>query len=770
MHPIILPDHVYELRVPKAGRQGTISGYFDDAKRLQDAAATLDGKYPGLYFTLNPCNPALLARATNRMQSHARTTTSDKDILKRCWLLIDCDPVRPSDISSTDAQHEAALDRCHSIADWLRTQGWPAPLFADSGNGAHALYRIDLPNDDASRDMLKACLEVLALKFNDAVVVVDTGMFNAARITKLYGSMVMKGDSTENRPHRRSEIKCSNVTFDLVPLALLQALAAQRPPDPKPTYHGSTGPFDVHAFMTKHSLYVRREKPWQNGSTVYELEQCPFNAEHANGEASIIVAASGAIGFNCFHSSCQGYKWEHVREKYEPQRPKWNGAHTGKTDNVRHSTKPADTGGVETVAFSTVQSDNVQWLWKGRIPLGMLTGLVGDPDLGKTTIAMELAARASRGQLQGDIFGKPISVCLCSAEDSPRHVLKPRLAAAGADMVRVHLLQFREGGLIRGVQFPTDCDAIREQMQATGSRILIIDPLVAHLPSQLNCWRDQDVRVALAALNRVAEDLAATIIFLVHLNKNNGSGNPLYRISNSIGIPAAARSILWAAPDPVDDTAKLLLHIKCNVAAKAPAIRYRLESRLGDGVNTSGVVWGGEDEHVRAEDVMQPDRGSSEERTERGEAKEWLSEFLGTGNQRTEHIFNEGHKAGLSERTLRRAKSDLRLKARRIGGTDGYWVWEPAPVKDGHITTRGRLYSDSQKNTNNNNNIFKDLKMAKMANTESGDHLSSDTPPTPCFTCHASKFWRSIHGSTVCATCHPPARHDLVAEWLGYDR
>jgi putative DNA primase/helicase len=37
----------------------------------------------------------------------------------------------------------------------------------------------------------------------------------------------------------------------------------------------------------------------------------------------------------------------------------------------------------------------------------------------------------------------------------------------------------------------------------------------------------------------------------------------------------------------------------------------------------------------------------------------------------------------------------------------------------------------------------------------------------PCFTCHGTSFWLSVHGSTVCGFCHPPMSPALVTEWLG---
>ncbi len=96
-------------------------------------------------------DPALLARAENRMKERPKATTSDAGIIRRCWLLLDFDPRRPSGISLTDAEHTAALERARTVRDRLREAGWPDPVLADSGNGAHLLYSIDLPNDEMTR-------------------------------------------------------------------------------------------------------------------------------------------------------------------------------------------------------------------------------------------------------------------------------------------------------------------------------------------------------------------------------------------------------------------------------------------------------------------------------------------------------------------------------------------------------------------------------------------------------------------------------------------
>jgi hypothetical protein len=203
---LVEPGDVHEVRMPKAGRHGTISGYFDDGDALVKAIAPYDGKVPGIYITLNPCNPALKARACNRLQTRATITTADPDILRRRWLLIDCDPRRPAGISSTDDEHGRAITTACGIWDDLHAAGWPDPVVADSGNGAHLLYRVDLANTPESTELIRELLKGISGSSAPDDVDVDLSVFNAARITKLYGTMTRKGDDLPERPHRPSRL------------------------------------------------------------------------------------------------------------------------------------------------------------------------------------------------------------------------------------------------------------------------------------------------------------------------------------------------------------------------------------------------------------------------------------------------------------------------------------------------------------------------------------------------------------------------------------
>ena len=339
---LVEPGAVAELRA--IGADGRISsGFFDDLAQMATAAEVLDasGEFSGIYVTLNPVNPALLARRANRVQSRLSrkdATTSDGDIVHRRWLPIDIDPVRPSGISATLEEHRAACRTAGDICDALTEAGWPRPIVADSGNGGHLLYRIDLPNDAASTDLVKGVLAVLDLQFSSDVAKVDTANFNAARIWKCYGTVSRKGDSTKERPHNRSAIITRPYETEVVPASLLRALSTfatpPEPPSSPPAVGRGSAPLDLRAWLDEHGIAIAMEKPWQGGM-LFSLQQCPFSEAHADG-AYAIQFPNGAILAACKHDSCGGgaQRWPELRARFESEQ-------ATKTETRRETTKEA---------------------------------------------------------------------------------------------------------------------------------------------------------------------------------------------------------------------------------------------------------------------------------------------------------------------------------------------------------------------------------------------------------------------------------------------
>jgi hypothetical protein len=431
------PGEVYELRALGTAK-ATISGYYDNADALvRDAAGVSNApnlEASGVYVTLNPIRADLLARASNRLESYAKHTTGDADIVARYWFPFDCDPVRPPGISSTDGEHAATLARARQIRDFLEAGGWPAPIFADSGNGAHLLYRIDQPNDDATRDLLKRGLEALASWLDDDAVRVDRTTLNAARIWKVYGTVARKGDNMPDRPHRLARILEARETPAVVSREQLEELAARAPKPQRPHFAANkktgTGSFNLDDFIARYNIPVKRIDAYQGGRRLI-LDACVFDANHSGTSAAIIEGPDGALGYSCLHNGCADWHWADVRELFEPGY------------QMRNSAPDADagaTGQPNGSVFKTAltaprflaQADETSGasLAGGLLVRSGASLLASPRGLGKTILAMKLAIAAADGvEFCGEVL--PASrVLYCAYENSPA-VLRDRLRRLG---------------------------------------------------------------------------------------------------------------------------------------------------------------------------------------------------------------------------------------------------------------------------------------------------------------------------------------------------
>ncbi len=271
----------FEIRAPKAsvpGRKDPVNvvirfrpgGAVEAARK----ALRLSGTAPGVYFVLNGIDPAL-PPGTVRGQG-----ATSADVRHRRWLLIDFDPERPDKgQSATDAEKGQSLKMMMDVREHLDGRGWPAPVVADSGNGWHLLYRIDLPNDDRfeavaggkplrtdgpSTLLVKSVLNALADRFDNDACGIDRKVYDAPRICKMYGTEARKGTPTEERPHRFARVLKAPAAVKTVPAGLLEALAAAgrsgkaeqlppaRGPAPRKIRNGSPGPLDVEGRASKY--------------------------------------------------------------------------------------------------------------------------------------------------------------------------------------------------------------------------------------------------------------------------------------------------------------------------------------------------------------------------------------------------------------------------------------------------------------------------------------------------------------------------------------
>lgn len=335
----------------------------------------------------------------------------------------------------------------------------------------------------------------------------------------------------------------------------------------------------------------------------------------------------------------------------------------------KKSKDPAVVRPFDVVTLSDVKPEKVSWLWKGRLPVGKLVTLDGDPGLGKSTLALTFAAIISSGGKwpDGELCGYTGDVVLMSAEDGLADTVRPRFDSAGGDPTRVHAVQGvpLSDNPDDGMRLPTlaDIEQLRETVCRTAARLVIIDVLMAYLPTGVDSHRDQDIRQVLGRLARLADDTGCTVLMLRHLTKEKG-GDPLYRGGGSIGIVGAARVGLLVAKDPDDETLCVLAPVKNNLSAPACALAYRVvEDELRD---VSHINWIGATDHT-AEELLSDT--SMDVLNAVDEAKDWLEDYLKQrGRVRSKDAKTDGkEQGGFSEAALKRAASKLKVVAQAEG-------------------------------------------------------------------------------------------------------
>lgn len=317
-------NELFEIRMVNKAGNITLTGYFDNVANLIEILNKNNkADYAGyiMYITLQKLHTGLKARPNYNTLARGAKATNDNDITRYEWLLVDVDPDRPTDISSTKEELEASKETAEKVKAYLKEKGFSTPVEALSGNGYHLLYRIDLPNTKENIDLIKHCLEALDMLFSTERAEIDTSVFNPSRICKAYGTLAQKGNNIPERPHRMAKV-LEPTTFDKVeitPIEKLQELAKELPPPPeRPQYNNNRGEaFNPHEYIPAH-FNIKKTEEW-NGNTKYILDHCIFNSDHTGKDACIIVLSNGAIKYKCLHNSCQSHTWQEARQIVEPE-------------------------------------------------------------------------------------------------------------------------------------------------------------------------------------------------------------------------------------------------------------------------------------------------------------------------------------------------------------------------------------------------------------------------------------------------------------------
>lgn len=323
--------------------------------------------------------------------------------------------------------------------------------------------------------------------------------------------------------------------------------------------------------------------------------------------------------------------------------------------------------------FANIEPETPDFLWYPWLIRGRLNLLEGDPGLGKTWAALAFTAAVAGGHaVPGDVPRTNGPVLWISAEDDPADTLRPRLDAVGADVTKVYILRGmttvnEAGETITGVFTLEDIAVLRDAVAKLHPVMVVLDPLSAVLGPNVDMNRANETRAVLSALANLANEYNFAAVIIRHLRKGSAERS-IYRGQGSIDFTAAARSVLLVGEDPADDKRRVLVHLKSSLAATANSLGFELSGGT--------FTWTGERD-VTAEQVLAP-KARGEERTALDEAKEWLTELLTPNPVPVLQLKREAAQAGISWRTVERAKSELQIVARResSGNTGaGQWKW-----------------------------------------------------------------------------------------------
>lgn len=682
------PTQAHEIRALPSGESFLARpGDFEGLREWVEAREA--GASKGIYWTLNPVRPDLAGAARVG------------DVIGRRWVLIDIDSKRPDrDSNATAIEAGATRLAAYRVRDYLRGLSWPDPILIDSGNGTHLLYRVDLPNNEHARVLIRNALKALSARFSDATAEIDLVVHNASRISRLPGTTNRKGPASPERPSRIAGIlDCPDEEVGIVSPEMLAAVG-------EATQEERTAPAPVASKGIDWAPVASDSKGGPKAWAKAALRGCVATIEAApegtrndtlNSQA---MRVGGLLWIGAFdEAEARSALLEAALAaglgRRGAERTIGSGIEAGKlkpcpapapleeTSRAKPGPKPKPKAsaidGIEEGERIVIGADEitprpVEWLWPGRIAIGKLTTFAGWGGLGKSFVSIDLAARVSRGDeipFGGGQCFEPGNILLVNTEDEPDDTTVPRLIESGADLSRIKFLRSKTLSKLTLDDLAT-WDLALSQMG--GARLIVIDPATAHLGG-VDDHKNSGLRAILSPLMMWAGERRVAIILITHLNKpgaGNGKAEALSRVVGGVAWVNAVRGAILFARDPVDRTRALMVPGKNNLGPEAPGLAYRI-------VRTDGlarVEWL-EEVATTADEAV-----SQERRTSGPDPEAWLIDrFREKRTWGSEEIKAAAVSAGISRNKLWEAKKSLAIPADKETNEEGEtrWVWRVPP-------------------------------------------------------------------------------------------
>lgn len=316
--------------------------------------------------------------------------------------------------------------------------------------------------------------------------------------------------------------------------------------------------------------------------------------------------------------------------------------------------------------YANIKAKPVEWLWYPYIPFGKITVIQGDPGEGKSTVALDLVSRLTRGLPMPDGYpiSKPSVAIYQCAEDGMADTIKPRLVQAGADCDKVAYI------IDDDIILTLEDGRIESSIRETGARLFIVDPLQAFIPSDIDMQNATKMRSILRRLANTAERTKCAVILIGHMNKDSSAKN-LYRGLGSIDIAAIARSVLMIARDAEQPGLRYMYPVKSSLAPEGSTMAFSF-------CKNGGIEWRGQ------YGITLPtfDKGTTIKASKRDKARAELVVLLQHGAKPAREIIDTLAEVGIGSRTVEKVKQEMQIVAYRSGKC---WLWKLPENHEGKI-------------------------------------------------------------------------------------
>jgi putative DNA primase/helicase len=338
--------------------------------------------------------------------------------------------------------------------------------------------------------------------------------------------------------------------------------------------------------------------------------------------------------------------------------------------------------------------EEIHWMWNQKIPKGKIVLFTGKPDCGKSLCALDIAARVSTGKDFPDGSKNeypPGKVLIAASEDEPADTIVPRLAAVGADLHNIRIIEGIRGQKDkrrRILNLKHDIEILTKVLQANqDTQLFILDPVTSFM-GKVRHNQEEEVRPVMDELKQTCAKSELAVIGILHHNKRSDVMDAIDKVSHSGAYTAAARAVWQFSKDREDKNLFHMAHVKGNLTKDKSGLDYRIEDATitiqGKPVGIPRIEWGDKFEGD-ASDLL---AASREQRGASAPMSTTAKEFLRNVKYpiKAKELYAQAEDDGLSVDSVKNAKHKLEREGFYISvkkQVDGWWWYhEKQPISN----------------------------------------------------------------------------------------